>query len=225
MVNFPSNINVRLKENMNAFDVVFTLLIALILLVLLGFTVRVVGGVFSPKIRKKIRTHPFLHFLWFLLCMGIICLVIPVNFLWQPPEDAEMVGRFQTYKSELTNLVTMLREDDKIKYLTDSFIEPEGIVEEKRLDQYRNLMASIGVGSIYIYRDYPPEIRIPEIKFRLINSGGPLRRFSKGYAYSTREPGSIKDNLDRSRNDLPPYSSFFKKVQGDWYIYIESHTD
>jgi hypothetical protein len=220
MVNFPSNINVRLKENMNAFDVVFILLIALILLVLLGFTVRVVGGVFSTKIRKKIRTHPFLHFLWFLLCMGIIYLVIPVNFPWQPPKDAKMVDHFHTYKSELKILVTMLREDDKIKYLTDSFIEPEGIVEEKRWDQYRNLMASIGVGSIYIYRDFPPEI-----KFCLFNGGGPLGGFSKGYAYSTREPGPIKDNLDRSRSDLPPYSSFFKKVQGDWYIYIERHTD
>lgn len=50
---------------MNVSVVVSILLIALILLTLVGFAIRVVGGAFSPKIRKKIRAHPVLHFLWF----------------------------------------------------------------------------------------------------------------------------------------------------------------
>lgn len=174
------------------------LLLALILALLLGFTVRVVGGVFSAKIRKKIRAHPFLHSPWFLLCLAIIYLVISEGFLRQPLEDADMEDHFHEHKLELTNLVTMLREDDKIEFLTDSFIHPERIVEEKRWGQYRNLMASIGVRSISAY--WGPT---PKITFRL-NGGAYFGSFQKGYVYSTREPGPIRDNLDRSRNDLPP---------------------
>ena len=204
---------------MNASDVVSILLIVLIPLAFLGFTVQVVGGVFSPKIRKKIRAHPFLHFLWFLLCLGIFYQVIFVNFLQQLPEDADVEDHFHEHKSELTDLVTMLREDGKIQFLSDSFIDPEGIVEEKRWDQYQNLMASINVS--IITADWAPT---PKVTFHL-NAGANFARFKKGFVYSTRQPGPTKDNLDRSRKDLAPYARFYKKIHGDWYIYIENQSD
>ena len=201
---------------MNSSDVVSIILIVLIALAVLGFTVRVVGGLFSPKIRKKIRAHPNFHSLWFLFCLGIFFLVFPR----QPPTDADMVDYFHKHKPELLNLVTMLREDVEVKWIDDSYISPESIIDEKRWSRYRHLMASASVRSISVYR-----VPMHKIEFHLIHGGDFLRRFSKGCVYSTREPGPIKDNLDRSRNHLTPYASFYKKVKGDWYIKIQRNTD
>lgn len=130
-----------------------------------------------------------------------------------------MEDHFHKHKGALTNLVTILREDDDIQFLTDSSISPEGIVEEKRWDQYRNLMARIGLTSISSNWG-----RSPEITFRL-KSFTPYARFVKGYVYSTRQPETIKENLDGSHDDLAPYARFYKKIQGDWYMYIENQSD
>jgi hypothetical protein len=45
---------------------------ALFILVPLGFAVRAVRGIFSSKIRKKIKAKPFLHIGWFLISLAII---------------------------------------------------------------------------------------------------------------------------------------------------------
>jgi hypothetical protein len=47
-------------------------IVALFMLVPLGFAVQAVRGIFSSKIRKKIRAQPFLHLVWFILSLTII---------------------------------------------------------------------------------------------------------------------------------------------------------
>jgi hypothetical protein len=48
------------------------IIVALFVLVPLSFAVQAVRGIFSSKIRKKIRAKPFLHIVWFILSLVII---------------------------------------------------------------------------------------------------------------------------------------------------------
>jgi hypothetical protein len=56
------------------------IIVALFILVPLGFTVQAVRGIFSSKVREKIRAKPFLHIGWFLLSLAIISPFFALSF-------------------------------------------------------------------------------------------------------------------------------------------------
>jgi len=191
--------------------------ILLIIVLILGFVVRVIAGVFSAKIRQKIKAHPFLHLLWFLLCLAIIS---PFFSSCQPQADVDMIKHFHEHKAEFTSLLEMLRENPKLEAISDSGkISPEGVIDNKRVHQYRTLMERANLRSISAYWGWPGGI-----KFRLEGDGYSLR-FDKGYTYSAVEPQPIKDSLDDSYDDLTPYASVYRRIENNWYIFLKNIRD
>ena len=200
-----------------AVTVLAALSILLIIALILGFVVRVFGGVFSAKIRQKIKAHPFLHLLWFLLCLAIIS---PFFSSCQPQADVDMIKHFHEHKAEFLSLLGMLKENPELESISDSGkISPEGVIDNKRVYQYRTVMDRADLRSISAFGGWSGGI-----KFRLEGEGYSLR-FDKGYTYSAEEPQPIKDSLDHSYDDVPPYSSVYRKIEGNWYIFLENRSD
>ena len=200
-----------------AVTVLAVLSILLIIALILGFVVRVFGGVFSAKIRQKIKAHPFLHLLWFLLCLAIIA---PFFSSCRPQADADMIKHFHEHKAEFTSLLAMLTENPKLESIYDSGrISPEGVIDNDRVYKYRTLMERADLVSIYSHWGRPGGITFhPE-------RGYYSRGFDKGYTYSAEEPQPIKDSLDESYDDVTPYASVYKKIEGNWYIYLQNVSD
>ena len=46
-------------------------------------------------------------------------------------------------------------------------------------------------------------------------------KFVKGVAYMNSEPHDIVASLDDDYKDLPPGSRLYKKIEENWYIYLE----
>ena len=200
-----------------AVTVLAALSILLIIALILGFFVRVFGGVFSAKIRQKIKAHPFLHLLWFLLCLAIIS---PFFSSCRPQADADMIGHFHEHKAEFTNLLEMLTENPKLDSIYDSGkISPEGLIDNERVLQYRTLMERADLRSVSAYRGWPGGIKF------CLEREGYIFRFDKGYTYSAVEPGPIRDSLDDTLDDLTPYASAYRKIEGNWYIYLQNVSD
>ena len=193
------------------------LVIVLIIALTLAFVVRVFGGVFSAKIRQKIKAHPFLHLLWFLLCLAIIS---PFFSSCRPQADADMIEHFHEHKAEFTSLLAMLTENPKLESIYDSGrISPEGVIDNDRVYKYQTLMERADLVSIYSHWGRPGGITFrPE-------RGYYSRGFDKGYTYSALQPQPIKGSLDDSQDDLTPYASVYRKIEGNWYIYLQSISD
>ena len=191
--------------------------ILLIVAVILGFVVRVFAGVFSAKTRQKIKAHPFLHLLWFILFLAIISLFYSSC---QPQADVDMIKHFHEHKAEFTSLLEMLRENPELKFIYDSGeISPKGVIDHKRVYQYRTLMERADLRSISGYRGWPWGTRF------CLEREGYIFAFDKGYTYSAEEPEPIKDSLDDALDDLTPYASVYRKIEGNWYIYLQNVSD
>jgi hypothetical protein len=133
--------------------------------------------------------------------------------------DAKLVDAFERNKSDFERLAKMAEQDRQLariefKYTlpvrsSSSALGPTGLPRQ-RWDEYRQLFSKLGI-------KYGVDRRedFPSVVFLWADcDGSAISRDCKGYAYSERELGPIKDNL----NDLAP-GVFFRSISKNWYLF------
>lgn len=179
---------------------------------------RLVLGIFSAKIRMGIKARPFLHILG---AIFFILLIFPFLFIgWiQVPADADVIEHFYIHRSEFTQLLEMLRADPQIRYISEDLVLTCGSPEMEQFNHYQELInqtALFGVRS---------DSRQPRHMTFLRKDGYATAKFIKGYVYMHSEPHGLVVSLDDGYKDLPPGSRLYKKIEENWYIYLEHQSD
>ena len=62
-----------------------------------------------------------------------------------------------------------------------------------------------------------------EIMFRSDSLG--YSRYDKGYIWSTKRPEPLFESLDPQIKQIPPYATYYKQIEGNWYLYLENQSD
>jgi len=144
------------------------------------------------------------------------------------PKDPELIANFHRDKEDLSRLVEMLREDASLRSVSISYPpSPEKAIDEPRLRDYRNLMSRTRIGSIFASRGKGGAALPKDQTVKFSSEYGLSLSQSKGYFYSEVEPRPLRESLDLTENDarVPPYQSHYKRIDGNWYLYLESLSD
>ena len=188
--------------------------IALFIVLPIGLAIRLIIGIFSSEIRKRIRARPFLHILGFIFFLIIISPVLFIEWI-QLPADNDVAEHFYKNKSEFAKLAEMLSDDNQIQYISESLVSPWGLIEGERFGQYKDLMDQTELLCIRSNAGQPQEITF------LREDCYATSKFVKGYVYAISEPHTPKASLDGDYKDLPPRSRMYKRIEKNWYIYLE----
>ncbi len=210
------------QENTGLSDViavgVVALVLALFIVLPIILTIRLVLAIFSDKIRMGIRARPFLHIMGFVF---FLVLIFPVLFIEriQMPADADVTDHFYKHRSEFSKLAEMLSEDQQIQYLSQSLVSRCGPLEDERYSQYKDLIDQTALLGVRSNSGQPRHITFLR-KDCYANA-----KFVKGYVYMNSEPQIIHVSLDSDYRDLPPGSRMYKKIEKNWYIFLEHQSD
>lgn len=188
--------------------------IALFIVSPIGLTIRLILGIFSSEIRKKIKARPFLHILGFILFLIIIFPFLFIERI-QMPADIDVAEHFYRNKSEFTKLAEMLSEDNQVRYISQSLVSPCDLLEGERFGQYKDLIDQTELLCIRSNAGQPQEITF------LRKDCYATSKFVKGYVYANSEPHTLKASLDDGYRDLPRRSRMHKRIEKNWYIYLE----
>ncbi len=203
-------------------DVIGFVLVALILILFIVLpvvlTVRLVLGIFSSKIRMGIKARPFLHILG---AIFFTLLFFPFLFIgWiQIPADTDAIEHFYNYRSEFTQLAEMLQAEKHIQYISENLVLTCGSSEMEKYNRYQDLINQTALLGLRSETGQPRQITF------LRKDGYANAKFVKGYAFVNFEPYDIVASLDDVYKDLPPGSRLYKKIEKNWYIYLEHQSD
>ena len=120
-----------------------------------------------------------------------------------------------------------LPKDQTVKFSSEYGLSPEKAIDEPRLRDYRNLMSRTRIGSIFASRGKGGAALPKDQTVKFSSEYGLSLSQSKGYFYSEVEPRPLRESLDLTENDarVPPYQSHYKRIDGNWYLYLESLSD
>ena len=194
----------------------FILILFLVLPVVLA--IRLVLGIFSAKIRLGIKARPFLHILGAIFFALLIFPFLSIGWI-QIPADVDVIEHFYNYRSEFTQLAEMLHADPQIRYISEYLVLTCGSPEMEKFNRYRDLIKQTALFGLRSDAGPPPYITF------LRKDGYANAKFVKGYVYMNAEPHGLVVSLDDGYNDLPPESRLYKKIEKNWYIYLEQQSD
>ncbi len=180
--------------------------------------IRLALGIFSAKIRSGIKAHPFLHMLG---AIFFTLLIIPFMFIgWiQIPVDADVIENFYNNRYEFKQLAEMLLEDSHVRYISENLVLTCGSPEMEKFNRYQELInqtALFGLRS-----NFGPSQQITFLR----QDGYANAKFVKGYVYMNSVPQDMVASLDDNYRNLPPGSRLYKKIEENWYIYLEHQSD
>lgn len=134
------------------------------------------------------------------------------------PGDAELLENFRQHAPEFSIMVQMIREDRKLQHLWANSITPENAIDEKRWNEYRDLMSRVRVRGIHanMGSDF-------EVMFR--SKGSDLIFYDKGYIYSEKKLEPLKESLDLKRSEARHYAKYYRHIDGNWYLFYVSNSD
>ena len=112
-----------------------------------------------------------------------------------------------------------MRADQQIQYISESQYAPCESLEFERFCLYKDLMNQTKVFCLRSDADQPHQINF------LRKDGYANAKFVKGYVYVNSEPHDIVASLDDSYRNLPPGSRLYKRIDENWYIYLERQSD
>ena len=118
----------------NQFFALFVM-VSIIAMLLLG-AVRMVGAIFSKKIRALVVAHPVRHILWFIVCFGVVILgglAMPTGGI-QP--RSRLMVQFANLK-QLGQAARIYASDNSGKF-PDKLLDVFDIAPSKRLYQFRD---------------------------------------------------------------------------------------
>ena len=200
-----------------AFSVALLLFILFIVLPTV-LTIRLFLAIFSAKIRKGIKARPFLHILGAIFSTLLIFPFLYIERI-QIPADAEVTHHFYKNQSKFLKLVEMLSEDQQIHYISPSLVLRCGPLEVERYRQYTDLVNQTALLGLRSHWD-----RAREIAF-LRKDCYANANFIKGYVFMNSEPHHTVASLDDGFKELPAGSRLYKKIEKNWYIYLEHQSD
>src|SRR5436305_3785366 len=134
------------------------------------------------------------------------------------PKDKELLENFRQHQPEFSHVVQMLGEDRKLQHLWPNSISPKNAIDEKRWDEYRKIMSSIGTRGIHANLGKDSEVMFRSDSLNYAS-------YDKGYVYSEKKLEPLKESLDLKRTDVPPYQIYYKHIEGNWYLYYENQSD
>lgn len=210
----PQNIG---PSDVIAFGFAAILLILFIILPVV-LTIRLVLGIFSAKFRMGIKARPFLHILG---AIFFTLLIFPFFFIeWiQIPADADLIEHFYTHRSKFMQLAEMLRADQQIQYISENQYAPCESLEFERYSLYKDLMNQTQLFGLHSHSGQPRYITF------LRKDCYPNAKYVKGHVYLNSEPRALVTSLNDRYRDLPPGSRRYKKIEKNWYIYLEHQSD
>ncbi|MCO6510049.1 MAG: hypothetical protein J5I65_04580 [Aridibacter famidurans] len=128
---------------------------------------------------------------------------------------------FDSNRGNYEKLVEMLKSETNVVKISPNTVSYENIkgarLTQKRLEEYRHLMADLNLASIRI--DSPNVIR-----FVRSSKGFLLVSSEKSFVRSEHRPGPVVDSVDElirknHSEDQPPV---YKKIAPNWYLFYES---
>lgn len=133
----------------------------------------------------------------------------------------ENIGGFEKLREMAVNDRKLIRIANDFTWLDDnvSFPRPksEQGISDERWNVYREYFEKLKLKKGIA--QYPTEGKI----FFIAESKGLVTGgSSKGYAYFDAEPSPIVDSLDDARFLEPPKYRAFKRIKGNWYLYLQS---
>lgn len=136
------------------------------------------------------------------------------------PSDQTLLNNFQTHKSEFNQLLEMFLADKGLGRVAYSFTRPERPesigVSPDRLGEYRKLFGRLGLSEGiegYVEKD--------TVWFHASAQGLSVTGSGKGYAYLTKPPPLVVDNLDNYRSQDGKSFAAFRHIEGKWYLYLD----
>lgn len=147
------------------------------------------------------------------------------------PTDAEMIRKFQEHRDEFDELITMFRSDRNLGRVGPNFTRsatgapgPGGDaqgsgdigVTSDRLNDYLSRFAKLGIrAGIEGYNDKE------YIYLHVSSQGLSITGTSKGYAYISKPPDRIVENLDTYWSEDGRSFSAYRRMEGNWYLYFD----
>lgn len=136
------------------------------------------------------------------------------------PRDRELTENFQTHKKEFEELLQLFLEDKKLGRVAYDFTRPEKPetvgVSLARIYEYRKKFDDLGLkAGIEGYDE--KEI----IWFHVSMQGLSVTGSGKGYAYCKKTPEIVVENLDDYWSSNGKSFTAFKRIEGNWYLYLD----
>lgn len=138
----------------------------------------------------------------------------------QHPKDEDLLQRFRTHRQEFEQLLQMFREDKGLGRVAPDFTRPANTnevgVTKERIDEYRRLFRTLGLSAGiegYGERD--------AVFFYASTQGLSVSGSSKGFAYLTKRPALLVDQLDGYRSPDGRSFSAFRHIEGNWYLQLD----
>ena len=213
---------IQTPQNIGPLDVIAFCFAALLLILFIVLPVvlamRLVLGVFSSKIRAGIKARPFLHVLGAIFCTLLVFPFFVIEWI-QMPADADVIEHFYKHRTEFTQMAEMLRADQQIQYISEGQFTPCESLEFERFSLYKDLMNQTKLFGLRLHSAQPRHITF------LRKDCYPNAKFVKGYVYLNSKPRALVASLDDGYRDLPPGSRLHKKIEKNWYIYLEHQSD
>jgi len=144
--------------------------------------------------------------------IALTCIVIVCGC--SLPNDAKMIDRFKQKKPIFETLVQMVLEDKLDGTLWIS--TPDGspaTIPNPRAMEYKALLNQAGV--IGVMR-MEKGARKDQIIF--FTPTPFLSTEEKIYVYSSSPPYPLLESLDKGRQEFKPYVSYYKHIEGNWYL-------
>ena len=136
------------------------------------------------------------------------------------PSDQELIDNWRAHKSEFQQLLQMFIADKGLGRVAPDFTRPEnpinvGVTQE-RLKAYRNLFNTLGLSAGVEGYDEKETIW-----FHASTQGLAVSGSSKGYAYLSKKPVLLVENLEKYWSTDGKSFTAFKLIEGNWYLYFD----
>lgn len=140
------------------------------------------------------------------------------------PSDQELESIFEEHKQDFDRLKRMSEEDvDFVRvaynfvWRSDDFsLNPDKGLPNARWDEYRQLFDKLRLNG-GIARPVDQKMLMLISASRGMVTGGS----SKGYAYSEIPPGPLYESLDSITPNEIGSNPAFKRIRGNWYLYVK----
>ncbi len=151
---------------------------------------------------------------------GLLLLLVLSGCRAQHPKDEDLIQRFKTHRQEFEQLLQMFQADKGLGRVAPDFTRPANTTEigvtKERIDEYRRLFSALGLSSgIEGYGERDAVI------FYASTQGLSVSGSSKGFAYLTKRPELLVDQLDGYRSPDGRSFSAFRHIEGNWYLHLD----
>jgi hypothetical protein len=153
-----------------------------------------------------------------ILSLGII--VLATGCSSKHPSDQSLLDNFHSHKDEFNQLLKMFLADKGLGRVAYDFTRPERPetigVSQDRLQQYRKLFSRLDLSEGIEGYDEKDLVWFHASAIGLSVTGS-----GKGYAYLTKPPPLLVDNLDNYWSKDGNSFTAFRHIEGNWYLYLD----